>query len=137
MTSMTTVKCANCKTEFEARTADINRGWGKFCSKVCKAKKQTATTGIVGPDYRAGGRTVSQMQNGKYTKSQFRGRNGSGRKSGDRWYKTNVHYESWDEEVERGDVKYSRKHGCWLVRDDGTDPLIDMHPFDSENFNNT
>lgn len=35
-----TVKCKNCKSEFEARTVDIKRGWGKFCSKSCKAKKQ-------------------------------------------------------------------------------------------------
>jgi endogenous inhibitor of DNA gyrase (YacG/DUF329 family) len=40
MVSMTTVKCKKCKTEFEARTADVKRGWGKFCSKSCKAKKQ-------------------------------------------------------------------------------------------------
>ena len=37
---MTTVKCGKCKTPFEARTADVKRGWGKFCSKSCKAKKQ-------------------------------------------------------------------------------------------------
>ena len=40
MPAMTTVKCANCKCEFQARTADVKRGWGKFCSKSCKAKKQ-------------------------------------------------------------------------------------------------
>lgn len=42
MTSMTTVICGNkkCRKEFQARTADVNRGWGKFCSKSCKAKKQ-------------------------------------------------------------------------------------------------
>ena len=40
MPSMTAVKCATCKTEFQARTADVKRGWGKFCSKSCKAKKQ-------------------------------------------------------------------------------------------------
>jgi endogenous inhibitor of DNA gyrase (YacG/DUF329 family) len=37
---MTEVKCARCKEPFKARTADVNRGWGKFCSKSCKAKKQ-------------------------------------------------------------------------------------------------
>lgn len=42
MPSMTKVKCHNkkCGKEFEARTADVKRGWGKFCSKSCKAKKQ-------------------------------------------------------------------------------------------------
>ena len=40
MSSMTTVNCKKCKTPFEARTADIKRGWGKFCSKSCKAKTQ-------------------------------------------------------------------------------------------------
>jgi hypothetical protein len=39
------VKCACCKTEFEARIADIKRGWGKYCSKSCKAKKQESITG--------------------------------------------------------------------------------------------
>jgi deoxyadenosine/deoxycytidine kinase len=34
------VKCACCKTEFQARIADRNRGWGKYCSKKCKAIKQ-------------------------------------------------------------------------------------------------
>lgn len=45
MASMTTVKCACCKKEFQARTADVARGWGKFCSKRCKAIKQEARTG--------------------------------------------------------------------------------------------
>ena len=40
MPSMQTVKCKKCKRPFEARTADINRGWGKFCSKSCKASNQ-------------------------------------------------------------------------------------------------
>ena len=40
MASMTEVKCAKCAKTFSARTADIKRGWGKFCSKSCKAKKQ-------------------------------------------------------------------------------------------------
>ena len=30
------VKC-NCGTMFTARVADRKRGWGKFCSKSCKA----------------------------------------------------------------------------------------------------
>lgn len=40
-----TVKCKRCKTEFEARVADRNRGWGKFCSKSCKATTQEKRTG--------------------------------------------------------------------------------------------
>lgn len=35
------VKCARCKRPFVARVADRKRGWGKFCSKSCKAIKQT------------------------------------------------------------------------------------------------
>jgi len=34
------VDCAQCKANFKARVADINRGWGKFCSKSCKAIHQ-------------------------------------------------------------------------------------------------
>lgn len=35
------VNCQRCKTPFMARVADRNRGWGKFCSKSCKAIRQT------------------------------------------------------------------------------------------------
>jgi hypothetical protein len=138
MAHMTAVKCKNCKTPFEARTADVNRGWGLYCSKACKARKQTSLTGVAGPDYRAEGRNVNQMRNGKYAKSKFTGRRtGSG--DGVRWFPTIVIYNEWDEEVERGGVKYSHRHRCWLVKDDGSDPLIDAHPFDSDaaGFNNT
>jgi len=74
MPSMTTVKCNSpkCKKEFEARTADVKRGWGKFCSKSCKAYKQTCATGITGPDYRAAGKTVHAMRSGSYAKSKFK-----------------------------------------------------------------
>ncbi len=34
------VKCA-CGKHFTARDADIRRGWGKYCSKSCKAKAQS------------------------------------------------------------------------------------------------
>lgn len=34
------VYCACCGNKFEARVADRKRGWGKFCSKSCKAIKQ-------------------------------------------------------------------------------------------------
>lgn len=41
MAARVTVNCASCKQPFSARVADRNRGWGKFCSKSCKAVKQT------------------------------------------------------------------------------------------------
>lgn len=42
---MVTCKCDWCKEPFEARAADRKRGWAKFCSKSCKAKKQEKRTG--------------------------------------------------------------------------------------------
>ncbi len=39
------VKCKRCRTTFLARVADRKRGWGKFCSKSCKAKEQEGRTG--------------------------------------------------------------------------------------------
>ncbi len=41
------VKCANksCGCMFTARVADRNRGWGKFCSKSCKAIRQEQSSG--------------------------------------------------------------------------------------------
>lgn len=39
------VKCACCKETFIVRVADRKRGWGKFCSKSCKAIKQIHTHG--------------------------------------------------------------------------------------------
>ena len=39
------VICKCCKQEFKARVADIKRGWGKYCSKSCKAIKQEQRTG--------------------------------------------------------------------------------------------
>lgn len=38
------VVCKQCGNTFVARVADINRGWGVFCSKSCKAKYQSTTT---------------------------------------------------------------------------------------------
>lgn len=71
MAGMTTVKCHNkkCGREFQARTADVNRGWGKFCSKSCKAVKQFKDTGVSRPDFAASGLTVKHMQSGKYNKT--------------------------------------------------------------------
>lgn len=45
MAHMTEQQCRWCKTKFPARTADVNRGWGLFCSKPCKAKEQEKRTG--------------------------------------------------------------------------------------------
>lgn len=40
---MPTIRCANpsCCATKDVRQADIDRGWGKFCSKSCKAIEQT------------------------------------------------------------------------------------------------
>lgn len=39
--------CENrqCGSIFHAREADVKRGWGRFCSKRCKAVKQEQRTG--------------------------------------------------------------------------------------------
>lgn len=42
-------KCLCCKDPFRARVADRNRGWARYCSKSCKAIKQTQRTGYAGP----------------------------------------------------------------------------------------
>lgn len=44
-----TYKCARCGDPFVARTADRARGWARFCSKSCKAIRQTQRTGYRGP----------------------------------------------------------------------------------------
>jgi hypothetical protein len=38
-------KCKWCKGLFLARSADVKRGWGLYCSKSCKASKQEKRTG--------------------------------------------------------------------------------------------
>lgn len=47
MPSMTERRCRNpgCGKVFQARTADVKRGWAKFCSKSCKAVEQERRTG--------------------------------------------------------------------------------------------
>lgn len=47
MATMIERKCKNkqCGKLFKARAADVARGWGKFCSKSCKAVKQEQRTG--------------------------------------------------------------------------------------------
>ena len=39
--SLVTRRCEDCGDTMVVREADIKRGWGRFCSKSCKAKKQT------------------------------------------------------------------------------------------------
>jgi len=41
MTSTATYQCKECGKPFEARTADRARGWARYCSKSCKAVRQT------------------------------------------------------------------------------------------------
>jgi endogenous inhibitor of DNA gyrase (YacG/DUF329 family) len=38
-------KCKCCRKPFKARAVDVRRGWGRFCSKRCKAVEQEARTG--------------------------------------------------------------------------------------------
>ena len=35
--------CPVCGKEFHPRVSDVKRGWGKFCSKKCKAIHQYTT----------------------------------------------------------------------------------------------
>lgn len=52
-------KCKCCNKDFQARAADVARGWGLFCSKSCKAKIQEKKNG----QYKAylNGRGVSNL----------------------------------------------------------------------------
>lgn len=38
-------KCKCCGKDFQARAADVARGWGLYCSKSCKAKVQEQKSG--------------------------------------------------------------------------------------------
>lgn len=41
MPSMTEITCkCGCRRKKLVRTSDVKRGWGKFYSKACKARKQ-------------------------------------------------------------------------------------------------
>lgn len=42
-------RCKSCGEPFTARTADRARGWARFCSKSCKAFRQTQITGRGAP----------------------------------------------------------------------------------------
>lgn len=37
--------CGYCRGPFQARKADVDRGWARFCSKSCKASFQERRTG--------------------------------------------------------------------------------------------
>lgn len=56
-------KCAWCKGPFLARAADVKRGWGKFCSKSCKASRQEKRTG----QYRA----ISEEERGEFSNAHL------------------------------------------------------------------
>lgn len=43
--STITKPCEWCKKPHTVRVADVKRGWGRFCSKSCKAMKQEKRTG--------------------------------------------------------------------------------------------
>ncbi len=45
MPTMIDKKCEWCGCDITVRKADVDRGWGKFCSKSCKAKKQEKKNG--------------------------------------------------------------------------------------------
>lgn len=45
MASTAEYQCLHCKSPFIARTADRKRGWARYCSKSCKAKRQEKRTG--------------------------------------------------------------------------------------------
>ena len=45
MAAMVERKCACCKMKITVRAADVARGWGKYCSKSCKAKVQERKNG--------------------------------------------------------------------------------------------
>lgn len=51
MRTMVDRVCTNkgCRVHFKAVLADVQRGWGKFCSKRCKAVRQARLTGVRGP----------------------------------------------------------------------------------------
>jgi hypothetical protein len=38
--------CKTCKDPFKAKPSDIKRGWAIYCSKSCKAIKQTQRIGF-------------------------------------------------------------------------------------------
>lgn len=45
MAATASYNCVNCGGQFTARVADRKRGWARYCSKSCKATKQTQRRG--------------------------------------------------------------------------------------------
>lgn len=45
MARMVNKNCEWCHKEHTVRAADLERGWGRFCGKVCKAMEQEKRTG--------------------------------------------------------------------------------------------
>jgi hypothetical protein len=45
MPTMVDKSCEFCNANMTVRLADVKRGWGRFCSKSCKAKKQEKQNG--------------------------------------------------------------------------------------------
>ncbi|MDN7179086.1 hypothetical protein M0D69_13895 [Caballeronia sp. SEWSISQ10-4 2] len=62
MASTVERKCQWCKEPFTARTADVKRGWARFCSKSCKASTQEKRNG----QHRAFMRTLNAEQDGQF-----------------------------------------------------------------------
>lgn len=44
-------KCENCGSAFQAKKADVKRGWGRFCSKSCKSKSHMAMRKTIGAQH--------------------------------------------------------------------------------------
>lgn len=59
MAKMVDTRCKWCGCYMSVRAADVARGWGRFCSKSCKAKNQEKKNG----QYKAylNGRGVSNL----------------------------------------------------------------------------
>ncbi len=59
MAKMVDTPCKWCGCNMSVRAADVARGWGRFCSKSCKAKNQEKKNG----QYKAfmNGRGVSNL----------------------------------------------------------------------------
>jgi hypothetical protein len=74
MTGTIDKHCACCGKPMKVRLADHKRGWGKYCSKSCKAIRQTQATGNAGPRQFTEGEprpmSMSELANGGYGHSE-------------------------------------------------------------------
>lgn len=73
MATMVQRKC-RCGKDFQARAADVKRGWGKFCSKSCKAVEQERHTRQYA-DYLSGN-TATQKKERRSARKVKRARSG-------------------------------------------------------------